>query len=56
MKAYIGNEDPVLEGIQKTRGFKTYREAYNRKLIELENQGKALREKQKSIKVKQFIF
>ena len=50
MKAYIGG-DEALEAIQKARGFKTYRELYNKKITEAENAGRALRESQKEIKV-----
>ncbi|KAJ3112045.1 Intraflagellar transport protein 81 [Phlyctochytrium bullatum] len=50
MKAYIGGDD-VIELQQKARGFKTYRDLYNRKLVEQENLGKSLRDQQKDIKV-----
>ena len=52
MKAYIGG-DETIEAIQKQRGFKTYRELYNRKILEAENAGRALRESQKEVKVNQ---
>ncbi|KAJ3316717.1 Intraflagellar transport protein 81 [Blyttiomyces sp. JEL0837] len=51
MKAYIGGDD-VVEIQQKSRGFKTYRDLYNRKITEQENIGKTLREQQKDIKAK----
>ncbi|KAJ3103095.1 Intraflagellar transport protein 81 [Phlyctochytrium planicorne] len=51
MKAYIGGDD-VIELQQKARGFKTYRDLYNRKIVEQENLGKNLREQQKDIKAK----
>ncbi|KAI9334153.1 hypothetical protein BDR26DRAFT_840018 [Obelidium mucronatum] len=51
MKAYIGGDDAV-EAQQKARGFKTYRDVYNKKIIEQENAGKSLREQQKEIKAK----
>jgi intraflagellar transport protein 81 len=43
MKAYIGADD-MIELVQKARGFKTYRDLYNRKLQELENQSRNFRE------------
>ncbi|KAJ3385440.1 Intraflagellar transport protein 81 [Entophlyctis sp. JEL0112] len=51
MKAYIGG-DEAIESQQKARGFKTYRDIYNKKIIEQENLGKSLREEQKLIKAK----
>ncbi len=51
MKAYIGG-DETIEAQQRARGFKTYRDAYNKKIQELEHNGKVLRETQKDIKVK----
>ncbi|KAJ3044268.1 Intraflagellar transport protein 81 [Rhizophlyctis rosea] len=51
MKAYIGGDD-ALEAMQKARGFKTYRELYNKKITEAENAGRALRESQKEVKAK----
>ncbi|KAJ3191226.1 Intraflagellar transport protein 81 [Irineochytrium annulatum] len=51
MKAYIGGDD-AIEHQQKTRGFKTYRDLYNRKILEQENLGKSLREQQRDIKLK----
>lgn len=51
MKAYIGG-DEVIEAQQKARGFKTYRDLYNKKIIEQENFGKNLRDQQKEIKLK----
>ncbi|KAJ3068337.1 Intraflagellar transport protein 81 [Rhizoclosmatium hyalinum] len=51
MKAYIGGDDAV-EAQQKARGFKTYRDVYNKKIVEQENAGKALRDQQKEIKAK----
>lgn len=50
MKAYIGG-DETIEAAQRARGFKTYRDAYNKKIQELEHNGKVLRESQKEIKV-----
>ncbi|KAJ3072165.1 Intraflagellar transport protein 81 [Podochytrium sp. JEL0797] len=49
MKAYIGGDDAV-EAQQKARGFKTYRDVYNKKIVEQENAGKSLRDQQKEIK------
>ncbi|KAI8622652.1 hypothetical protein BC830DRAFT_1162737 [Chytriomyces sp. MP71] len=51
MKAYIGG-DEAIEGQQKLRGFKTYRDVYNKRILEQENMGKSLREHQKEIKAK----
>ncbi|KAI9017177.1 hypothetical protein BC832DRAFT_596490 [Gaertneriomyces semiglobifer] len=51
MKAYIGG-DEALEQQQKSRGFKTYRDLYNKRLLEQENTGKSLREQQKEVKAK----
>ncbi|KAJ3216786.1 Intraflagellar transport protein 81 [Dinochytrium kinnereticum] len=51
MKAYIGGDD-VIELQQKARGFKTYRDLYNRKIVEQENLSKSLRDQQKDIKNK----
>ncbi|KAJ3252478.1 Intraflagellar transport protein 81 [Boothiomyces macroporosus] len=51
MKAYIGADD-MIELIQKARGFKTYRDLYNRKIAELENNSKILQEQQKEAKIK----
>ncbi|KAJ3014255.1 UNVERIFIED_CONTAM: Intraflagellar transport protein 81 [Siphonaria sp. JEL0065] len=51
MKAYIGGDD-AIEAQQKARGFKTYRDVYNKKIVEQENAGKSLREQQKDIKAK----
>jgi hypothetical protein len=50
MKAYIGGDEAV-EAQQKSRGFKTYRDVYNKKIQEQENTGKILREQQKEVKV-----
>jgi intraflagellar transport protein 81 len=50
MKAYIGGDD-VVELQQKARGFKTYRDIYNKKVVEQENMGKTLRDQQKDVKV-----
>ncbi|KAI8916880.1 hypothetical protein BC831DRAFT_485830 [Entophlyctis helioformis] len=52
MKAYIGGDD-MVELQQKARGFKTYRELYNKKIAEHEHQVKSLKEQQKDIKSKQ---
>ncbi|KAJ3366430.1 Inorganic pyrophosphatase [Allomyces javanicus] len=49
MKAYIGG-DEVLDAVQRTRGFKTYRDLYNRKILEAEAAGRQLRERQKQVK------
>ncbi|KAJ3319005.1 Intraflagellar transport protein 81 [Boothiomyces sp. JEL0866] len=51
MKAYIGADD-MIELVQKARGFKTYRDLYNRKIAELENNSKILLEQQKEAKIK----
>ncbi|KAJ3020677.1 Intraflagellar transport protein 81 [Thoreauomyces humboldtii] len=51
MKSYIGG-DEALEQQQKARGFKTYRELYNKRIAEQEILGKGLREMQKDAKVK----
>ncbi|KAL6632299.1 hypothetical protein U3516DRAFT_532105 [Neocallimastix sp. 'constans'] len=48
-KAYIGG-DEKFEEIQKIRGFKSYRELYNKKLNEQENLGEMLRNTQKEVK------
>ncbi|KAJ1562699.1 Intraflagellar transport protein 81 [Cladochytrium tenue] len=50
MKSYIGGDD-LIEVQQKARGFKTYRDYYNKKIAEQENHGRNLREQQKDIKV-----
>lgn len=52
MKAYTGG-DETLEIQQKSRGFKTYRDMYNKKTNEAENTGRTLREQQKEIKVRE---
>lgn len=49
MKAYIGADD-MMELVQKARGFKTYREMYNKKIAELESQDKSLRELQHHVR------
>ena len=51
MKAYIGG-DEMVELIQKTRGFKTYRDLYSKKILELEHHSKVLKEKQREVKEK----
>ncbi|KAI9209448.1 uncharacterized protein BJ171DRAFT_564624 [Polychytrium aggregatum] len=51
MKAYIGGDDSI-EAQQKARGFKTYRDLYNKRIMEQENLGKSFREQQKEIKAK----
>ncbi|KAJ3094207.1 Intraflagellar transport protein 81, partial [Physocladia obscura] len=51
MKAYIGGDEGV-EAQQKARGFKSYRDIYNKKVVEQENLGKSLREEQKIVKAK----
>jgi intraflagellar transport protein 81 len=43
MKAYIGGDEQT-EIAQKTRGFKTYRDYYNKKIMEHEHQNLALKE------------
>ncbi|KAJ3274270.1 Intraflagellar transport protein 81, partial [Borealophlyctis nickersoniae] len=49
MKHYIGG-DETLETAQKLRGFKTYRDLYNKRIAEAESAGKVLRETQKEVK------
>jgi intraflagellar transport protein 81 len=49
MKAYIGADD-MIELVQKARGFKTYRDLYNRKLVELENASKELKDVYRDVK------
>ncbi len=49
MKAYTGG-DEQLDSIQALRGFKTYRELYQKKNNEAEHSIKTLKETQKSIK------
>ncbi|KAJ8325545.1 hypothetical protein O5D80_005756 [Batrachochytrium dendrobatidis] len=49
MKSYIGG-DEMIELQQKARGFKTYREHYNKKIVEHEHHVKVLREQQKKVK------
>ncbi|KAJ3417510.1 Intraflagellar transport protein 81 [Chytridiales sp. JEL 0842] len=51
MKAYIGGDD-IVELQQKARGFRSYRDVYNKKVQEQENLGKSLRETQKEVKAK----
>ena len=51
MKSYIGG-DEVIEMQQKARGFKSYRDLYNKKITEHEHQIKILKEQQKDVKVK----
>ncbi|KAI8905563.1 hypothetical protein EDD86DRAFT_211793 [Gorgonomyces haynaldii] len=51
MKAYIGG-DEMTELVQKTRGFKTYRDLYTKKTLELEHMALKLRETQKMVKEK----
>jgi intraflagellar transport protein 81 len=50
MKAYIGG-DEMIELVQKTRGFKNYRELYTRKIQELENTLSTCLELKKDVKV-----
>ncbi|KAL2920089.1 hypothetical protein HK105_200155 [Polyrhizophydium stewartii] len=52
MKSYIGG-DEMIELQQKARGFKTYRELYNKRISEHEHQAKSLKEHQKDVKAKQ---
>ncbi|KAJ3123398.1 Intraflagellar transport protein 81 [Nowakowskiella sp. JEL0407] len=49
IKAYIGGDDS-MDAIQKQRGFKSYRDLYNKKITEQENLGKNLREQQKDVR------
>jgi intraflagellar transport protein 81 len=49
-KAYIG-ADEMVELVQKSRGFKTYRELYTKKIQEGENTAKLLKVQQKEVKV-----
>ena len=49
MKAYIGADD-MIELVQKARGFKTYRDLYNRKIQELEYQSRDLRDVYRTVK------
>ncbi|KAJ3091770.1 Intraflagellar transport protein 81 [Quaeritorhiza haematococci] len=51
MKAYIGGDETV-EMQQRIRGFKTYRDMYNKRIAEQENLGKTYREQQKELKAK----
>lgn len=51
MKAYIGSDD-TIEAAQKARGFKTYRDLYNKKISEAEIAGRGLRDLQKEVKAK----
>lgn len=51
MKSYIG-VDEMVELVQKSRGFKTYRDLYTRKITEAEHQNKQLKEKQEDVKSK----
>jgi intraflagellar transport protein 81 len=50
MKAYIG-ADEMIELVQKSRGFKSYRDLYTKKIAEAENAAKVLKIEQKEIKV-----
>ena len=63
MKAYAGGDEELVresiycnlllqEVIQKTRGFKSYREMYTKKISQLDITNKNLREKQKEFKVR----
>lgn len=51
MKSYMGG-DEQLEQLQKRRGFKTYRDLYNKKIAELEVCTKQLREEGQSVAVR----
>ncbi|KAI8590958.1 hypothetical protein BDZ88DRAFT_412911 [Geranomyces variabilis] len=51
MKSYIGG-DEAFESVQKQRGFKTYRELYQKRIQEQDILGKTLREQQKEVKLK----
>jgi intraflagellar transport protein 81 len=46
VKAYTGG-DASIEALQRRRGFKTYRDLYNKRMNELEVQSRQLREQQK---------
>ena len=48
MKSYVG-ADEELEEIQQKRGFKNYREWYQKKIFESENQIRILKETQKEM-------
>jgi intraflagellar transport protein 81 len=50
MKSYIG-ADEMIELVQKARGFKTYRELYNKKIVELESSSKNLKDVVRDAKV-----
>jgi intraflagellar transport protein 81 len=51
MKAYIGADD-MMELVQKARGFKTYRDLYAKKLLDLENQSRNLQQVYVDVKEK----
>lgn len=55
MKAYIG-ADEMIELVQKSRGFKSYRELYTKKIAEAENAAKILKMEQKEVKVTSFLL
>ena len=55
MKAYIG-ADEMIELVQKSRGFKSYRELYTKKIAEAENAAKILKMEQKEVKVNSFLL
>lgn len=50
MKAYIG-ADEMIELVQKSRGFKSYRDLYTKKIADGENAAKILKVEQKETKV-----
>jgi intraflagellar transport protein 81 len=50
MKAYIG-ADEMVELIQKARGFRSYRDLYNRRINDLENSISNLKDAQQHVKV-----
>lgn len=55
MKSYIGANDETIELLQKQRGFKSYRDLYNKKIMEQEHFTKSLKETQKEVKVIYFF-
>lgn len=50
MKMYVGGEAQQAD-IQRKRGFKTYRDLYNRQIVELEAENKLLKEELQSVEV-----
>jgi intraflagellar transport protein 81 len=55
MKAYIG-ADEMIELVQKSRGFKSYRDLYTKKISEAENASKVLKIEQKEVKASYFAI